>query len=77
MRTDNGGEFCEKEFEQFYKECGITQQKTTPYTPQHNGIAERMNMSLMEKARSMLSDAGLGQEFWAVAVDTACYLKNR
>ena len=30
----------------------------------------------MEKVRSMLSGAGLGQEFWAVAVDTACYLKN-
>ena len=36
-----------------------------------------MNKSLMEKARSMLSGAGLGQEFWALAVDTACYLKNR
>ena len=35
-----------------------------------------MNRSLMEKARSMLSGAGLGQEFWAVAVDTACLLKN-
>ena len=36
-----------------------------------------MNKSLMEKARSMLSGVGLGQEFWALAVDTACYLKNR
>ena len=25
----------------------------------------------------MLSGVGLGQEFWALAVDTACYLKNR
>ena len=36
-----------------------------------------MNRLLMEKVRSMLSGAGLGQEFWALAVDTACYLKNR
>ena len=36
-----------------------------------------MNRSLMEKARSMLSGAGLGQELWEVVVDTACYLKNR
>ena len=35
-----------------------------------------MNMSLMEKERSMLSGAGLGKEFWEVDVDTACYLKN-
>ena len=34
-------------------------------------------MLLMEKVRSMLSDIGLGQEFWAVVVDTTCYLKNQ
>lgn len=31
----------------------------------------------MEKARSMLSSAGLKQKFWAEAVATACYLINR
>ena len=36
-----------------------------------------MNKTLMEKARSMLSGTGLGQEFWAEAVETACYLVNR
>ena len=59
LRTDNGGELCRKEFEEF---C-IARQKTTPYTPQQNGVAERMNRTLMEKGRSMLSGTGLGQEF--------------
>eukprot|EP00253_Pinus_taeda_P030053 PITA_30053 len=77
LMTDNGGEFCSKEFEEFCKKCGIAWQKTTPYTPQQNGVAERMNKTLMERARSMLSGAGLGQEFWAEAVDTTCYLVNR
>ena len=77
LRTDNGGEFCKKEFEEFCKKCGIARQKNTPYTPQQNGVAERMNRTLMEKARSMLSGTGLGQEFWAEAVETACYLVNR
>eukprot|EP00253_Pinus_taeda_P035892 PITA_35892 len=77
LRTDNGGEICSKEFEEFCKKCGIARQKTTPYTPQQNGVAERMNKTLMERARSILSGAGLGQEFWAEAVDTACYLVNR
>ena len=36
-----------------------------------------MDKALMEKASSMLCGAGLGQEFWVVVVDTACYLKNR
>jgi hypothetical protein len=77
LRTDNGGEFCRNEFEEFCKKCGIARQKTTPYTPQQNGVAERMNRMLMEKARCMLSGVGLGQEFWAEAVGTACYLVNR
>jgi hypothetical protein len=36
-----------------------------------------MNMTLMEKSRSMLSGAELGQEFWEEAVGTTCYLVNR
>jgi hypothetical protein len=77
LRTDNGGEFCGNEFEKFCKKCGIARKKTTPYTPQQNGVVERMNRTLMEKSRSMLSGARLGQEFWAEAVGTSCYLVNR
>ena len=36
-----------------------------------------MNKTLMERARSMLNGARLGQEFWAKAVETACYLVIR
>jgi transposase InsO family protein len=60
LRTDNGGEFFGNEFEEFCKKHGIAMQKTTPYTPQHNGVVERMNRTLMEKARSMLSGVKLG-----------------
>eukprot|EP00253_Pinus_taeda_P004569 PITA_04569 len=60
LRTDNGGELCNKELEEFCKKCGIAWQKTTPYTPQQNGVAERMNKTLMERARSVLTGAGLG-----------------
>jgi transposase InsO family protein len=49
LSTDNGREFCGNEFEEFCKKCGIARHKTTPYTPQKNGVAERMNMTLMEK----------------------------
>jgi transposase InsO family protein len=77
LRTSDGGEFYKNEFEEFCKTCGIARKMTNPYTPQHNGVAERMNRNLMEKARSMLSGAKLGHEFWVEAVDIACYLVNR
>ena len=76
LRTDNGGEFCSNEFEEFCKNYGITRQKTTPYTPEKNGVAERTNKMLMERERSMLSDDWLGQEFWAEVVETTCYLNR-
>ncbi|GJR88937.1 retrovirus-related pol polyprotein from transposon TNT 1-94 [Tanacetum coccineum] len=42
-----------------------------------NGVAERMNRTLLEKVRCMLSNAGLGKEFWAEAVTYMCHLINR
>jgi len=60
LRIDNDGEFCSKEFEEFCKKCGIARQKTNPYTLQQNGVAERMNKTLMERERSMIYCAGLG-----------------
>ena len=50
---------------------------TVRNTPQQNGVVERMNQTLLERARCMLSNAGLTRRFWAEAVSTACYLINR
>ena len=55
LRNDNGDELCGKEFDQFCKKCDIGRKNTTPYTPQQNGFVERINRTLMDKARSMLS----------------------
>jgi len=49
---------------------------TIAYTPQPNWIAERMNWTLMESVRSMMSHAHLPNSFWAEVVATASYLRN-
>ena len=64
------------EFENYSKEFGIDSNKTTAYTPQQNGVVEHMNMTLLERARSILSNANVQQELWAKAVTTTCYLVN-
>ncbi|KAH9687281.1 hypothetical protein KPL70_014707 [Citrus sinensis] len=56
---------------------GIVRHFTVRDTPQHNGVAERMNQTILEKVQCMLSNAGLGKEFWAEAVVYACHLINR
>ena len=77
LRMDNEGEFTSLEFEKYCKDEGIVRHKTNVYTPQQNGVAECLNMTLLERAMSMLSNANLGQELWEEAVSTACYLINR
>ncbi|KAG8487924.1 hypothetical protein CXB51_018372 [Gossypium anomalum] len=49
LRTDNGLEFCSDEFNRLYKSEGIVRHLTIRYTPQQNGVAERMNRTIMEK----------------------------
>ena len=77
IRSDNGGEFINADLATFYQSKGIRSETTVPYTPQQNGKAERLNRTLMEKARPMLADANLPKNLWAEAVTTANYLRNR
>lgn len=77
LRTDNGGEFCSAQMENYLKQTGIIHQKTNPYTPQQNGLCERYNRSVVEKAKCLLFDAKFDKALWAEAVQTAVYLKNR
>ena len=58
-------------------EHGIKQESTAAYSPQQNGVAERLNRTLGEAARSMMIHASLSNAYWAEAVSTATYLKNR
>ncbi|CAK1592203.1 unnamed protein product [Parnassius mnemosyne] len=56
---------------------GIIHQKTNPYTPEQNGVSERFNRTIVERARCLLFEAKLDKSFWAEAVNTVVYLKNR
>ena len=77
LRSDNGGEYTSTKFQDYLKSEGISHQRTVPKTPEQNGVAERMNRTLVETIRSMLVDAKLPHKFWAEALSTAVYLKNR
>ncbi|KAM1823768.1 hypothetical protein FF1_025765 [Malus domestica] len=77
MRSDRGGEFTSKEFQEFYKANGIRRPLTVPRSPQQNGVAERKNRTILDMARSMLKSKRLPKELWAEAVACAVYLSNR
>ncbi len=77
IRSDRGGEFVNWKVDAFLSSKGIAHQKTVPYSPQQNGVAERMNRTLMDKARAMLFESDLQLNLWGEAAMTACYLRNR
>lgn len=77
LRTDGGGEYTSREFQDYLREQGIRHETTVPKTPEQNGVAERMNRTVVETARCMLAEAELPRTFWAEAVSTAVYLRNR
>ncbi len=77
LRTDNGGEYTSREFTSYLQQEGVDHQFTVPKTPEQNGVAERLNRTILDKARTMMADVSLPKHLWAEAVHTAVYLKNR
>ena len=77
LRTDNGLEFLNYEFDQFCKDESVFRHKTVPYTPQQNVLAERMNRTLLERVRCMLLEGGVSKMFWGEVVNMAAYHLNR
>ncbi|GJS51287.1 retrovirus-related pol polyprotein from transposon TNT 1-94 [Tanacetum coccineum] len=77
IRTDNGTEFRNHKLKSFCDEKGISQNFSSPYTPEQNGVAERKNRNLIEATRTMLNDLVLSKHFWTKAVRIACYTQNR
>ena len=77
LRSDNGGEYIGRDFEQYLSGRGIHHQLTVRYTPEQNGVAERYNRTIVESARAMILEAGLPKRFWTEAVAVASYTRNR
>lgn len=77
LRCDNGTEYTNKKMKNYCRKKGIKLDYTVPHIPQQNGKAERLNRTLLDKARALIIDSGLKKEMWGEAVRIAAYLVNR
>jgi hypothetical protein len=77
LRSDNGGEYTSKEFERFLDSCGCYHEHSAAYSQEQNGVAERVNRTIVGRAKAMLYGAQLPLFLWAEAVKTAVYIMNR
>ncbi|WVY89239.1 hypothetical protein V8G54_034753 [Vigna mungo] len=70
------GEYTSREFEVFYQDNGIIHEVIAAYTPEHNGLAERRNKTIMNMARCMLKEKNVVHELWGDAVATTVHVLN-
>uniref|UniRef100_A0AAV1UZ15 Integrase catalytic domain-containing protein n=1 Tax=Peronospora matthiolae TaxID=2874970 RepID=A0AAV1UZ15_9STRA len=76
LRSDNGGEYLNDEMTRFCHQEMIKQEFTVPYNPKQNGMAERLNRTLGEMTRCMLSESKMDKTFWCEAMLTAVDILN-
>lgn len=77
LRTDRGGEYCSKDFEDFCVKYGIRRELTAAYTPQQNGVSERKNRTILNMVRSLLLKGNVHKNFWPEAVNWSIHVLNR
>jgi hypothetical protein len=74
--SDGGGEYTTSSIQTYLKHKGIKHEITTPDTPQHNGVAEHMNQTLLNKVQAMLLNANLPKSYWYNALQYAVHIHN-
>ena len=77
LGSDRGGKYLSYEFGFHLKQCGIVSQLAPPRTPQHNGVSECCNRTLLDMVRSMMFLTDLPLLFWGYALETAAFTLNR
>jgi transposase InsO family protein len=77
LHSDRGGEYLSGAVRTVLDQKGIEHKLTMPGTPQQNGLAERWNRTILDKARALIHGASLSLSFWEYAVDTAVHTYNR
>ncbi|GJX51997.1 retrotransposon protein, putative, ty1-copia subclass [Tanacetum coccineum] len=76
LRFDHGGEYMSQEFLDHLRDHGIIAHRTPPYTPQHYGVLEKRNRTLLYMVRSMMRQTTLLKSFWDYALESAARILN-
>ena len=77
IQVDRGKEFVNQKVQEWCKSQGIELHLTAPYSPSQNGVAERMNRTLVELAHAMIKGQNLPEFIWEHAILHAAYIRNR
>ena len=76
IRSDNGGEYVNKDMLNFCLAYGIHHERTLPYSSFQNGVAERSIRTIIEMTRTLLAEADFKENLWPLATSHATMLRN-
>ena len=76
LRSDCGGEYLSSAFDMHLAAAGTARMLTPHNTPQLNGVAERLNCTLLERVRAFTHESGLPKTLWGKALRHVIWLKN-
>ena len=77
LRSNNGGKYLYQKFGSYLESKGVNHELAVPCSREQNNVAERMNRTLLEPARSMMVHAGLPDKFLPVFLECVAYIRNR
>ena len=77
LHSDHGGEYLSAEFMKYLKSKGTERRVTMHDTPEHNGVAERLNWTLVEQVCAMMHASSMPKSLWGEAVMHVTWVKNR
>ncbi|MBW0505823.1 hypothetical protein O181_045538 [Austropuccinia psidii MF-1] len=76
LETDVAGEFVNHQFKELSNKSGFIHVIAPPYTPEHSGVAERVNRTILNKDFCLLLTSNLPNHYWSEAINTPTYLTN-
>ena len=77
LRCDNAPELLSSVTEKILEKYDVRTDPAEPYCHQHNGLVERVQQTIPQRARALLFESGMPENMWGFAVETACWLYNR
>ena len=77
LRSDRGGKYLSKDFDEHLATAGTARCLTTHDMPQLNGVTERLNRMLLECTHALCYNTGLPKMLWGEALHHVTWLKNR
>ncbi|KAH3901560.1 uncharacterized protein SCDLUD_001322 [Saccharomycodes ludwigii] len=76
IQTDNGLEYKNRLVMEYLRKFGIKLLNNTAGDSRGNGVAERLNLTLLNDARTLMGNTNLPRHLWFYAVLFSCYVRN-